>query len=353
MKLAYMTRILVLATLLFQPLTSAQIPEWNVDLSIYGFGADSTQVNALKGGMRIGVDANGEITEELGYRGKMNIFFEEGSHTALNNDSYSTATTYGIDEALLLWSPLSFLKLQVGVDALENPYAPLFITVPSLGLGQNLKLADYDFFELSLFSRQNVVSVNSTQSRTGSVSNRAAYYLNGGFHSKLIFSRASLHLHYNYFSYEKLSSALADKSRFRGNTVVGTGDSAQYLFDYKGHDISMALELDMLFHKMILFGEYLQNPDSKDSGVLIGLRAQLTESHEVSLENFENEPDTLPAISVSPYYGGTNRKGQKFGYRYQKDNNEIKLNYYKMETVETAIYQDDLDIFMLEYKLDV
>ena len=184
MNIQQLTRKLALILTFTQTLSYAELPDWDVDMSIYAFGADSSQVHALKGGMRVGIEAEGKITETLKYHGIMNIFFEEGTHTALNNDSYATATTYGIEEANVKWVPGQFFEFRVGVDSVDKGYAPLFIDAPSLGASQKLKIADYDFFEFSALAYQNVMSVNSTQSRTGSVSNKAAYYLLAGFNSK-------------------------------------------------------------------------------------------------------------------------------------------------------------------------
>jgi hypothetical protein len=353
MNFQYVTRTVFAFALFSQIFSHAETPDWDVDMSIYGFGADSSQVYALKGGMRIGIDAEGQITKSLKYHGKMNIFFEEGSHTSLNNNSYATATTYGIEEANIIWEPSQFFTFKIGVDSVEADYAPLFIDAPSLGLGQVLKIADYDFFEFELFSRQNVVSVNSTQSRTGSVGDKAAYYLLGGFHSKLAMAKINLYIDYNYFSYDKLSAPLAESSRFRGNTVTGTGDSSKYFYEYKGHDISAAIEVPYIFHKMKFFGEYLSNTESKDSGHLVGAKIYFNEKYSIRMDNFKNEPDTLPAISVSPSYGGTNREGQRVGFYFLEGTSEISIDYYKMDTVDTSVYQDDLEIFALEYTLDV
>jgi len=353
MNFQYVTRMLIVLIALTQPFAHAELPDWDVDMSIYGFGADSSQVYALKGGMRIGVEAEGQITKTLKYHGIMNIFFEEGTHTALNNSSYATATTYGIEEANIKWVPGQFFEFRLGVDSVEKDYSPLFIDAPSLGATQILKIADYDYFEFSLFSRQNVVSVNSTQSRTGSVGDKAAYYLLGGFKSTFVMNKSKLHFNYNYFSYDKLSASLAEDSRFRGNTVFGTGDSSSFTYKYKGHDFSLALELPYIIHNIKLYGEYLHNTNSKDKGILIGTKLHLTNQYAIRLDSFKNDPDTLPAISVSPSYGGTNREGQRLGLYFDQEDSSLSINYYRMNTINTSVYQDELDIISFEYELDV
>ncbi len=353
MRIQQVRRLGLSILFIFQVLAYAETPDLDMDMSIYGFGADSTQVYALKGGMRFGVEAQGKITKTLSYHGKMNIFFEEGTHTALNNSSYATATTYGIEEAEVIWQPLDFFKFNIGVHLIDIDHAPLFINAPSLGLGQTIDLVDYDNFELTVFARQNVVSVNSTQSRTGKIGDRAAYYMLGGFRSKILTSPFNIYFDYNYFSYEKLSAPLAESSRFRGNTVTGTGDSSTFFNDYKGHDISGAIEFSFLIHKIKFFSEYLSNSESNDTGLLLGTKLSLTKSHAVRFDAFENEADTLPAISVSPSYGGTNRKGQRASYIYNEGTSTITIDYFKMKTIDSSIYQDDLQILSLEYSMDV
>ncbi len=324
---------------------AASLPTPNFDMSIYVLNAESTQVSSLKGGMRLGVMAQGEIDENSSYFGKMNIFFEEGSHSSLNNESYSKASTFGIEEAYYQYKPLFWLKLRAGITKLDNQYSPLFIYSPSLGLQEEIKVIDFDTFELKINANQKVISSNSTVSRTGKLTEKSAqYYLNGlelHWHSTDNF----LKLRYDHFIINDLNSTIADKARFIGNTVTGLTESTKFVNEYNGHSLSAAVG----FNSLTFYAHYMQNTKNNDIGLLEGVKYKVNENYEFSAENYKIEGDTTLATLVSPYYGATNRKGQHYRVSKFFGANQIDLNFVDSKAVKASLYQDDLYIIIASF----
>ena len=322
---------------------------YELDLSIYSFNADSTQVSALKGGMRLGLMIKGKSGNNFNYYGKMNIFFEEGSFRSYNDDSFSQANTYGVEEAYFKWMPLQYFHMKAGISKVSKKHHSLFINPPALGTKLNVRPFDFDFFELDVFSLINTISQDSTQSGTGQLKGRASYYLITGVDTKLKTDYLDFNFHYKHFSFNKLTSEYAFKSRFRGSSVTGTGElSSTFTNNYKGHYLSTSIHLKNTTLSPVFRAEFIKNTQSEDTGKLVGINLK-TEHFKYRVELFENEKDTLPAAIVSPYYGGTNRKGSLIGLTYLNKNYTIGIDYYKLDTIAASPFQDQLDIVFIEF----
>lgn len=317
---------------------------FNTDLSLYSFNADSSQVFALRGGMRIGIAFEGQSNEQFSYYGKMNIFFEEGSFRALNDDSFANANTYGVEEAYFMYKPFQYFYVKAGVARVFEEHQRLFLDPPGLGSKINFKPIDYDFFEFDLHAIINTITTNATQSRTGKLNGSAAYYTILGANAKFILDSLDWKIAYRNFSFHDLNSEFAFKSRFRGSSVTGTGELASlFTNDYKGHHISTYVDFKKYYLRPIIKMEYLNNTESGDSGYLFGLTLR-TDHFEYKFETLRNEPDTLPAALINPYYGGTNREGQVVGVKYLNKDYTIDVDYYAHKTTEASPFQDDLNI---------
>ncbi len=327
----------------------AKNTDLRTDVSIYSFNADSSQVYTLKGGMRLGLILESNKSDDFYYYGKMNIFFEEGSFRSLNDDSFASANTYGVEEAFFKWSPSTYFYAKAGVSKVEREDHSLFINPPALGLKLNTRPFDFNFLEVDTFATINTISNNSTQSRTGKIDGKASYYLLLGVDIRMLSDMIDFKLHYKGFSFNKLTSEYAFKSRFRGSSVTGTGElSSRFTKDYSGHHVSSKVKMKGLYLKPSLRAELISNSDADDQGHLMGLGLE-SDHFKYKIERFENDPNTLPAAIVSPYYGGTNREGFVTGITYLNKNYQINVDYYTMTTIAASPYQDDLDIIFIEF----
>ncbi|EQC47667.1 hypothetical protein [Bacteriovorax sp. Seq25_V] len=338
-----------LAFLSATPLFAASLPTPKFDTSIYTLNVESTQVSSLKGGMRLGVYAKGEIDETSSYYGKMNIFFEEGSHSSLNNDSYSKASTFGIEEAYYQYRPIFWLRVRAGITRLDNTYSPLFIYSPSLGLQEVVKVIDFENFELQFNGNQKVISSNSTVYRTGRLTEKSAnYYLSG---IELNYNNKSLlfHLKYDYYVIRDLNSAIANKARYIGNTVNGNEEASKFNFKYEGHNLSAAVGFKQVFSGLTFYGQYMENSNTNDSALLAGTKLKIKEVHELKFENFDVDGDVIVSTLVSPYYGATNRQGQHYAYTKYFGADKFELNYVSAKPKKASLYQDDIYILMASF----
>ncbi len=326
------------------------MPKLDFDLSIYSFNADSTQVQSFKGGMRIGAKAQGEITDDITYYGKMNIFFEEGSHRALNDSSFQTANTYGVEEAYVKYAPIPFANLKIGVSEVSEKSEKLFIDPPGLGAVITVRPLDYSFLEWDFYATYNNISQDNTRTQTGQLSGSSSSYTLVGSKANLILDSVDIKAHLVHYTFNDLTNELAYTSRFRGNSISGSTDiNSIFIHDFKGIYMSSAMTLKTFTIKPRLMLEKLVNLENNDEATLIGL-GLTSESFDFRVSTFENEADTLPAIVVSPYYGETSRQGQTIGVSYINKSTTFSIDYHYLDAMGSNAYQDDLSIILFELR---
>jgi hypothetical protein len=333
---------------------SAKLPI-DADMSIYGLYADSMTIQSLKGGVRLGLASSGVIDDNLRYQGKINVFFEQGSHITLNDDSYSNANTYGVDYGTIIYSPLTFLDLSLGVQDVQKEASPLFIHPPSLGTKEVVKLVDNNNWFLFWENQQNIVKTDYVQNRLGKLNQRASYYITSELKYKLSNANYNMAINAGYFKFFELNSKNAYDSSFRGSQIIGSlATNSKFLYQYEGINADFKIDLNNIYYGIELYAQYLLNQDSSDIAQLYGANIGLSEKLILTLEYFRNERNTLPAIVVNPYYGGTNREGQKFGlFSTINKKSHMEINFYMTDTIVASAYQKPLNILFLAYGLDI
>lgn len=321
----------------------------STDLSLYTFYADSTQVHSIKGGMRAGFFSNGEFNEYLKYEGKINLFFEEGSHRALNDDSFSKVQNFSLEKAFIDFIPSYFFNLKFGVFKSNEEYSHIFVATPELGLQEEIKVIDYNAFSLNLKSNQKIISSNSTENKTGTVAGETSYYLLHSASARYNHDIFNFSMTYGIYNYEGLGSSLANKAKYLGSTVFGSDSAAQFKYKFNGDFYLTHLHFNTIFDGLDLYYQYIHNDDAKKYGENIGAALAFYKI-KIGLEKYLIQKDAILPMQIPNVYGRANMDGLKTDLSYHNQNYLVSLSYTTAKPIEKTLYQAQLSTLFLEFR---
>ncbi len=280
----------------------------------------------------MGIGLDGKYTYKLFdgvvFNVKAGVLLESGSNNSLNLKEYEPEQQIYLDEGTLDLD-LSFFELKAGAIGLSYIDSPLLVG-NTIFLGVREKVSFGQDIKIFISSQQSIPYNQALNRRSGGIEEGTPTFLyhEAGFS----FSNSNTHfdLTGGFYKFNNLSSEVANKSRFMGNSVTGTGSISRFVYDFEGTNISTNME----FGKenivgLKIYGQYLFNdkaPDSSNSGHL--LRSLLVyEDYEIGGEIYENGANTSPGYYNSKQYGHNARKGQSAIFNI----NRIK-KVWKLET---------------------
>jgi hypothetical protein len=156
-----------------------------------------------------------------------------------------------------------------------------------------------------------------------------------------------LHLAATRFSFQNLSSSVAQSSLDFGNSTEGTGTSRRFLYGFEGNN--MAGDFTWHFSKkwQIQFnGQYLFNekaPDGRNQGHLAEFGAghdQLT----LRVGTFRNESDSSPAFYNARSLGHNNVQGQIISLLSQGKDYFMRFSLVNSQPIQKSNVQSNMQI---------
>lgn len=310
---------------------------------------DSIQVNTKKGGLIFAAQSNAKISENVELFARINLLFEEGSHLALNDD------TFKIDNALfpsflyLFYKPTYFFESQAGIIKTARHYSPLLFNEPDLGLNNQLTLIDYENLKLRFNLDAKLINGNLTENRTGSLSKTNSYYSNLGVDLELFTHYISTGFLYSKYKFNNLNYMVAQDSRFMGATVYGVNNSSTFKYGHLGDNFQIYISFNQLLDKVVFYTQYITNTDSRQNALLFGTEIGLMKNLKFQFEQYEIESDSILAIYANSYFGRTNRRGEHASLNISDGKSVYSAHFYKNNTINSNIFQDELTIFTLEF----
>lgn len=310
---------------------------------------DSSQVNTKKVGVLVSAKSSAMINTLTKIDAKLDLLFEEGSHLALNDDSFKVDNALYPSQLYITFTPFYFLWLHAGIFQSARAYSPLLFNDSDLGLSQTTTFLDFTNLKLQFFSDIKTINHNTTETRTGSLSKNNSYYTNLGLDFNLDTHYLKLGALVSNFSFEKPNYAIASESRFMGATVTGTQNTSRFVYAYQGINAQFFLTLPQLLNQVTFYTQYIKNNDSSDTATLFGLDLGVLENIKLKLERYEIMADSIISVYAPMYYGRTNRDGEHIALTIKDGKSQYALNYYQNSPKEVNIFQDELTIFTLEF----
>lgn len=282
----------------YRPMTYvATMDDDQTEARIMGFGLDGRYTYELFSDFVFDVQAG--------------VRLEAGSNNSLNQKEYSPNQEIVLQQGTLNWNP-SFFEFQAG--AINQSYldSPL-LTGGVVFIGFKEKMVIDAGVKLFISSQQSIPYNQTLNQRSGGIEEGTPsfFYHEAG----LMFANAfaSFEIKGGLYKYNNLSSAVANQSRYMGNSVSGTGSLSRFLYEFEGTNLATSIELGK--NNIVQFnidGQYLYNdkaPDSSNTGHL--LRGMiLFGDYGIGGELFDNGANTSPGYYNSKSYGHNSRDGQ-------------------------------------------
>lgn len=307
---------------------------------------ESEVVKARILGFHFGVDYEHQVRKELDFYLRALAILETGS-----NDVNGTVAEFEPNESIQLqeggmrYIPSRWLTLDLGAINQQKYHSPLLLdAIPFAGISQRL---NFGYFYINL--QQSVPNNNNLRRRIGSVDTGTPTFLmeTFGFYWG---KKHKLKGEISHFSYKNLSNGVADNSRTMGNSVSGSGNGTEFLYDFDGLNITLDSSFVLSGVQLELGGNYLYNdkaPDGRNEGALayLGLRGNALG---VQLESFRNESDTSVGFYNSRYYGHNNVSGAAAVLAYRSQALEAMIRLVQTTPLEDNSIQQPAFIALLQ-----
>ena len=322
--------------------------------SISGNYVEGPQIKARTTGIDILLKKEMTHSDNWGSTIGVGILVETGSIESTLTNEYSPQRYPYLHEGSLNYSPISWLKVDVGGLSQSYHQAPIFLTdSPFFGARETLSMSsDHLFFDFQ-FSQLSPSNQKLSQ-RLGNIDEGSATLFTHSVHLGLQNSKGKIQLGATLFEYDQLNSDVAFNSQRLGNTISGTGSAnSSFLYGFKGYLFQVKLNyLGYGLNANLIHNN--EAPVNYSNGKNVELYFNLDKNF-ISLEWFQIESDAVPA-----YYNGrtynTGREG--YGIRFIRQINaqdELSLRAYQTDTLNFSPYHNERTIIQLGItrKIDV
>lgn len=162
-----------------------------------------------------------------------------------------------------------------------------------------------------------------------------------------------------FFSYANLPSKVADSSRFLGNSVIGTGATSEFIFDFEGWVAGVAGRYDIGRDMAIGFSvDMLENSSAPNSfnqsqtlQLFVSKRLNQDLGFDFNFGNYFVESDAVPGVYTPTSMGNTNRKGNfiELGFEWVPKKTRVSTRYVRADLInrDTSGRQYDADIIYI------
>lgn len=166
-------------------------------------------------------------------------------------------------------------------------------------------------------------------------------------------------LHGRYFSFNNLPGSVAQESRFRGNSVSGTGgQDAEFLYEYQGVEAAANFKFNLSNDfKPFVQGTGIMNldaPTGQNQGYSAELGFEVRVSPKViftpAVEYFSIDSDVAPAFYNDRAYGHTNYQGLAFSTQITLPHSGLTalVRYASATIIQSNPYQNNFSLVTIQ-----
>lgn len=160
------------------------------------------------------------------------------------------------------------------------------------------------------------------------------------------------------FSFSDLPSKVADQSRFTGNSIIGTGSTSEFIFDFEGWLAGFTAKYDSMSYSLGVAVDMQENtaaPSSFNQAQVIRLFGSKRINKDFGVDfvfgNFFAESDSAPSYYTPTGFGNTNRKGNflELGFEWVPQKIRLSGRYAKADLIngDDAGRQYDADFIFI------
>jgi len=328
-------------------IADAQVPVnryslgWQARLANDHFVNDTDEANLVK--TSLGFRGEMKLLENLTLNSDFNFYWSTGrAQSWYGADGYSTGLNF--NQAIIKFSPISFVELQAGAISLSDLRSPLLVASgPFPGVFAKLSFAGNDLVDFgfsALYSLPTSRSLNSD--RIEKEAEPSFIALTSTLATGKSFDLLGADFIFSFYKYNNLPSKVAYESSIKGNSVVlNTDADSRFIYKYQGISAGIGGFFTFLEkYKLTAHYTYLLNTDGPNSGnrgeiVQIGCDIPLMK-HLLTpfFELFYNEADSSVAYYNSTSYGNNNRQGISLGANFKyEDVFSVKFRYTNADLI--------------------
>ena len=256
------------------------------------------------------------------FQGTLNATLEQGHAQSYLTNEFAPQNSVALSEALLRFDPAPFMTIAAGAKNMSTPEIPNFIFDSTFPAVVERGSFETQWVRTTLVLQQ-AIPTSQAMLDQKSDSSAVPFFEQESLSATWIGSDPiSATVEASHFSFSGLPSAVAQESRFGGNTVTGLGPTgAQFAYGFNGFTVGARFRL--MTEKRVsaeLSVEGMKNfqaPDGQNEGyfarlsVPVRLSQDLTFSPQVA--SFLTESDVVPGAYNSQVFGHGNRRGFSVG----------------------------------------
>lgn len=330
---------------------SAGAPKINGKFSIYANSVEGDNTSSKLTGSSIEGSITQAVSKDLQYALRGGILFETGSNKALLIDEFAPNQSAYLYESYVKADIFSPVSIKIGALNQEMYNSELLVT--NMPFGAVMEQAAFNWGNTSLIiaAQQAIPNNQDLNQRLGSVQEGTPTFMMETV--ALVHNSESLayRLNVGHFKYADLSASVAQNSQFLGNSVSGVNENAEFVYEYKGLNVSGDVALKFGRNIFTLKGQYLFNdgaPDGRNTGYTAAA-AWRYGAFELEGLKFRNESDSSVAFYNNKWLGHNNRDGYAASARYfiPKQKTEFELSFINADLIASNVYQSKQEAVML------
>jgi hypothetical protein len=313
-------------------------------LGMSGDYVESTNIRARVLSLDAGLKLQDSISEDLKYHLYLIGNFENGTNKATGlTAEYTPNQIINLWEGGFVYSPLSFARFEVGAINQNQYNSPLLVwNTAFAGMTQR-----FNWDQFYLRAQQAIPNNNILSRRIGGIDEGTPMFFMESLGFDLENKNFKFKTELSRFAFSNLSSQVALTSQDFGNSVVGSNQSARFLYGYKGTNITAETSVTTdSGYKFVLDGEYIFNDDAPN-GRNAGMIAQTGLGYNQLLVKagvFRNESDTSPSFYNARNLGHNNRVGSIVTLQSQDQDYFFRLQIINSKIIEKNVRQSNLTI---------
>lgn len=329
-------------------------------LGLGGHKADSTLNTASVMGVKIGAQAEHELSDTLKVRIDGGMKIQTGSSsTARDNNIYSPKNTNFLKEALASYTPISYVNLEGGVISQSHLNAPM--VVGKQGFIAAKESFNYKVYDTKLiFTATQAIPNNRNLSQKIDVQDEGdpRFYAES-FTIKQELYVGDLTLNATHFAYDNISNSVAYRSILLGNSgTTISSNNGTLANDYNGWHAAIDYKVDVDNNNNLeFFGNSILNSgaEKNNKGLILGTKYSYTinqHKYSVELNNFSIESDASVAYYNSSMYGMANKKGNLVKFEYKNSDQDLFLGagLIQNKLINKNVYQSDETVIILSLR---
>jgi len=329
---------------------------------------NDSQSQASLGLAKLGASFTHQFTPVLSANFELYATFQEGTSSSLLPNQLAPGSSLSLVETAVELNPFSLLTLRAGILDQGKVVSSLLMDHNGFpATEEKLNLFSDGSSKIEVLAEQAIPTSSQLFTTLTPLASETPYFLTEK--AQYSYSGDGLiehsYLSAGYFYFSDLTPAIAQDSRFLGNSVAGLGSAAaQFTYYFSGLDTAIGTQLSLTEKlKLDLGGNYVFNveaPTTQNTAYLAKAKVEVPISTVIVAPRFyafHIESDAMPASYTNAILGNTNRQGYLAGVELSIPKSRLGFdgNWVSANPVTPATYTVDRDIiyFAMRYSYDL